>query len=88
MDNEKNLFVADIAIDDYESFRAILKDEIPGTYDGWLQNMKEKMDFYNQQGKVLCVRIKPREFMAYCLSENSPADLNSLSKLAKKIGST
>ena len=80
------IFLPVIAEADFEAFRALLKDEIASTYDGWLKSHKERVQHWREKGRVIEVKANPDEFRRFCLSKTIPNDSNSLLKFIAAIG--
>jgi hypothetical protein len=75
----------------YQSFRRLINDEMPETFNEWSQRQSLKKDQYllNLHPDRLCVdiEINPDQFSKYCRSTNSSNTLDTLDRLAAEIGS-
>ena len=81
-------FLAVIAPEHYESFKKILNQDLPSTFDAWSYRHSERVA--NRTGKghaVYEVRANPEEFSRYCHATNSVHDLQSLDRFASEKAS-
>lgn len=56
-----------IARDEYDAFAALLKGDLPATYDGWLERCAQERTKALAQGRVVNeVKVNAQEFADYC----------------------
>jgi hypothetical protein len=72
---------------DYESFRRILKDDIPATYEAWRnRQLRQKAQlgaqWLDSLAEFIEIEIDPNEFTAYCDRTHSNYTVESLDRLA------
>jgi hypothetical protein len=73
----------------YEEFRAIMddRDEIPPTFDEWEKNIKRRVAEAKAHGLILePVSFDPKEFLAFCRSNNLPCGDQARAHFAATIG--
>ncbi len=63
---------------DYESFRALLKNEIPATYDGWLKDHQDRIHYWSHERAIIEIKIRPDDFTSFCLSKAKPYGMKTL----------
>ena len=68
---------------DYETFRSILNNEIPDTYEEWVQNYaKVTQEFLARSEPHRGVQVDPHEFIRFCRSCNAVPGVESLGEFA------
>ena len=81
-------YIPKIAANEYETFRHLLKTELPATYADWVADMEREMTFTTGQGHVAeGVEISADEFTRHCNAAQRPCDLAALKRLAFQKGS-
>jgi hypothetical protein len=68
-----------IAKDDYPTFRQIIGDDIPATYDEWLKLQTKEIREFNQAGRnTKKVPVDPYEFSRFLTARGANANIVSL----------
>ena len=79
-----------IISENYQSFRAILKDDLPDAFPEWERRQSSKKDKYvlewEPKGVCIDIEINPNEFTGYCDRTRSNRTLEALERLAAEIG--
>ena len=71
---------------DYNSFRSIMHDELPATYDEWLQRHADRVAYYRETRKIIEVKVKANDFAAYLRTRSHGANMNSLYAFTELVG--
>lgn len=79
------LFLPKIRKSDYETFRGIMKDNIPNTFDGWLQLVAKWESNYSEK-IIRHVQSHPDKFISFTSQSGRPCDMNQLLIFAENIG--
>lgn len=80
-------FIPLIAPENYDAFRRILHDNIPNSYDVWLDlRAKERTVLIGQGFDVVGVEIEPNEFTRYCDREGAKRDIHTLRGIVQMKG--
>jgi hypothetical protein len=81
-------YIPQIAAHEYETFRHLLKTEIPATFSEWTGVTEREITFTKGQGHVAeVVEISADEFTQHCNTAQLPCDLAALKRLAFQKGS-
>jgi hypothetical protein len=73
--------------DDYESFRRLLKDDIPDTYEKWVYRQtctRDEQVLKWEHTEFNDVEIDSNEFARYCRATNSKPTMQSLDRFTQE----
>lgn len=80
-------YLATIAQHDYPAFRLLPGNDLPATYDGWLNLLDRQTAHYREiRNTIVYVRVDADEFARFCGVANTPHNLNSLYGLTHEKG--
>ena len=71
---------------DYAAFRAIMHNELPITYNEWLDRHKNRVAYYRDTHNIVEVKVKPDQFSAYLNAGSHGANMNSLYSFTDILG--
>lgn len=72
---------------DFETFRRLINEDFPNTYDEWLDLARKKGDKFAESGNTIeDVEIEPNEFSRFLRTTGTSPDLQSLWQLAHDKG--
>ena len=81
-------FVAEISREHYGSFKKILDENLPETFDEWAFRQSERIAHRSGKGHAVYeVKVNPDEFTRYCQMTKSVHDLKSLDRFASEKAS-
>ena len=79
------IYIPEIAKDDYDSFRRVIENHLPDTYDNWVRLASKLRDDVAARGRaVVSVALKPDEFSQYLDTTKNSANATGLSKFARE----
>ena len=79
------IYIPKIAKADYESFRRIIENHLPDTYDNWVRLASKLRDDVVARGRaVVSVALNADEFSQYLDTTKNSANAAGLSKFARE----
>jgi hypothetical protein len=76
-------FVAVIPREHYDSFKKLLNQEVPDSFDVWSFRHSERIAARTSKGQTIYeVKVNPDEFTRFCQTTNSAYDLQCLDRFA------
>jgi len=79
------IYIPEIANADYDSFRRLIQNHLPDTYDNWVRLTSKLRDDGVARGRaVVSVVLKADEFSQYLDTTKNSANATGLSKFARE----
>ena len=79
------IYIPEIAKADYESFRRIIENHLPDTYENWVRLASKLRDDVVARGRaVVSVALNVDEFTQYLDTTKNSANATGLSKFARE----
>jgi hypothetical protein len=79
------LYLPRIAPEDFESFRQLMKDQIPPTYQEWLEAQRERVAMHGSNFVIVEVKVNVDQFARFCDAKPGAKNYGALLDFTRAI---